>query len=444
VKLLVRRNTESVAKALDSFDAELCRLGRDKSRCIVRFHTDVDKSFLGKVKKMAVRKGWKQTDAGGYRSQANGIVERRIGVLKQSVRTVLLAATGAAHYYDQLWGHGLMYANYCNNRNDWSEALAPFTQLTGGAYVWDKDDHSFGELCIFHVPEKNRLGPYQQSGELGLWVRKEPASTNSAVIVPIRWCAKQQAWLLQKTITSTTFKVYGGLYPLRKVVPSGAKEAEFDKWLDAAFGPLLQEAAEDEVGEEELTGSDYEVKKVLNSRLIEGKRFYLVEWKGYGRKDATWEPDSALENCPQMKKQYEDSLRVAMAYPGLLHTLDTGPGRIEHDEDSDYEEEESQPALFASAVVSEFAAHAGSSRMEITADDIGEEEARRAVEELMRKQKVKGCANDWAPPYLKEYGAVKSLRLRQLGAEEARAVRSKVLVPRLRMILESKRDGRRK
>ena len=68
--------------------------------------------------------------------------------------------------------------------------------------------------------------------------------------------------------------------------------------------------------------------------------------------------------------------------------------------------------MFASAVVLEYAAHAGSSRMEITVDDIGEEGARRAVEELMRKQTVNGCADDWAPPYLKEYGTVKHLRLR--------------------------------
>jgi hypothetical protein len=135
VSLLVKRDTDSVAEALDAFDNELAQLGRDKSRTIVRFQTDVDKSFLGKVKKMACRKGWSQTDTGGYRSQANGIVERRIGMLKQGVRTVLLAATGATYYYDQLWGHGLMYVNYCTNRNDWSDTLAPFTQLTGKVYI---------------------------------------------------------------------------------------------------------------------------------------------------------------------------------------------------------------------------------------------------------------------------------------------------------------------
>ena len=75
VALLRNRTSKETAAALDDFDAELQRLGKDKNRAIVRFHTDVDKSFLGLVQKLAVRKGWRQTDTGGYKSAANGIVE---------------------------------------------------------------------------------------------------------------------------------------------------------------------------------------------------------------------------------------------------------------------------------------------------------------------------------------------------------------------------------
>ena len=53
VALLVARTAAAVAEALDDFDLQLQLLGKDKSRAIVRFHTDVDKSFLGKVKKLA-------------------------------------------------------------------------------------------------------------------------------------------------------------------------------------------------------------------------------------------------------------------------------------------------------------------------------------------------------------------------------------------------------
>ena len=78
VELMQQRTAEATAKALDVFDVELQRLSRHKDRKIVRLHTDVDRSFLGQVEKMAVRKGWRQTDTGGYKSQANSVLERRI------------------------------------------------------------------------------------------------------------------------------------------------------------------------------------------------------------------------------------------------------------------------------------------------------------------------------------------------------------------------------
>jgi hypothetical protein len=46
--------------------------------------------------------------------------------------------------------------------------------------------------------------------------------------------------------------------------------------------------------------------------------------------------------------------------------------------------------------------------------------------------------------YTDEFNSVSKLRLRELSPEEAARVRAEELVPRLRMILEAKRDGRKK
>ncbi len=59
VELLLKRTATTTAKALDGFDGEFKLLGSDKAHEIVRFHTDVDKSFLADVEQLAVRKGWK-------------------------------------------------------------------------------------------------------------------------------------------------------------------------------------------------------------------------------------------------------------------------------------------------------------------------------------------------------------------------------------------------
>ena len=40
----------------------------------------------------------------------------------------------------------------------------------------------------------------------------------------------------------------------------------------------------------------YKVKKILDSKVRKGKKFYLVHWKGYDASDSTWEPEENLEN----------------------------------------------------------------------------------------------------------------------------------------------------
>lgn len=43
---------------------------------------------------------------------------------------------------------------------------------------------------------------------------------------------------------------------------------------------------------------EFEVAKILASRIVRGKKQYLVQWKGYGTWDNTWEPVENLKNAP--------------------------------------------------------------------------------------------------------------------------------------------------
>lgn len=52
-------------------------------------------------------------------------------------------------------------------------------------------------------------------------------------------------------------------------------------------------------GEEE-----YEVEKILDSRVYRRQLQYLVQWKGYGPGDNSWQPAKNLEHTPRLIAKY--------------------------------------------------------------------------------------------------------------------------------------------
>ena len=40
---------------------------------------------------------------------------------------------------------------------------------------------------------------------------------------------------------------------------------------------------------------EYEVESILDTRMQQGKRVFLIKWKGYSETDATWEAQETLE-----------------------------------------------------------------------------------------------------------------------------------------------------
>ena len=463
VALLEKRDTKSVASALDEFDAELHRLGRDKSRAIVRFHTDVDKSFLGDVKKLAIRRGWRQTDTGGYKSPANGIVERRIGMLRQRLRTQLLAATGSTShvYYTKLWGHGMVSANDSVNRNDWKTRTSPHQQLTGSAYKYAVTDHVFGEYCTWGVPGASRESVNHPAAEQGIWIRKDPASVHCDVVVPISWDHKAGIWDLKPTVVVTRANVHSGVMPLRMKPANDSDGATFDKFIDAVFDPLLASLCEHE-GEQaaaaessnnannnnennDLEGAEppapstprinasdaseddadsderWEVERILNSRVSPtGQKLYLLKWKGFSRKYNSWEPEDAV-TCPKLVKQYQKQVRSTKRAVVRKHA-----------ELRDLRTAAMDAAIRMPELPAETAA--GDERY----NDL------MAVTELMAKQGLTGDPSEWLPGYRRELDSVKERRLATLTPEERAAAMRRNLVVKLRMILEGKRDGRKK
>ena len=70
------------------------RLAHNKNdKVTVRFHSDMDKSFMGDVMTYIQERSWLQTTAEGYDSNGNAIVERRTEKLEHGLRALLLEAT---------------------------------------------------------------------------------------------------------------------------------------------------------------------------------------------------------------------------------------------------------------------------------------------------------------------------------------------------------------
>jgi len=49
----------------------------------------------------------------------------------------------------------------------------------------------------------------------------------------------------------------------------------------------------------------FEVEKILNKRVVQGKEKFLVRWKGYMAKGNTWESRKNLENMKELVKEFE-------------------------------------------------------------------------------------------------------------------------------------------
>ena len=52
---------------------------------------------------------------------------------------------------------------------------------------------------------------------------------------------------------------------------------------------------------------EYEVEKIIDKRIINGKLEYKIKWVGYPMSECTWEPVRNLANVKPMIKEFENS-----------------------------------------------------------------------------------------------------------------------------------------
>ena len=75
---------------------------------------------------------------------------------------------------------------------------------------------------------------------------------------------------------------------------------------------------------------EYEVNEILDSRVTRGKVYYLVDWKGYGPEDRSWEPEENVEGNVQVQVFHQRYPRKPRPTPERRRTrvlaITEGPG----------------------------------------------------------------------------------------------------------------------
>jgi hypothetical protein len=98
------------------------------------------------------------------------------------------------------------------------------------------------------------------------------------------------------------------------------------------------------------SNEEYEVEQILEKRTMAGKVQYLIKWKGWSAKDATWEPTANLSNVNHLVEEYESSLKKKTKVVSEEKELKK---KSKKSPDSDEEEKQQKKPKKASKLISD-------------------------------------------------------------------------------------------
>jgi hypothetical protein len=88
--------------------------------------------------------------------------------------------------------------------------------------------------------------------------------------------------------------------------------------------------------ERQMEEGEYEVEDILEEKKEGGVTKYLVRWKGFTRKDDTWEPESNISSAQEILQRFKEGRRRR----GEVEEEDSEEEEEEEEEDTDLEEED--------------------------------------------------------------------------------------------------------
>lgn len=98
----------------------------------------------------------------------------------------------------------------------------------------------------------------------------------------------------------------------RKVVDETLSDDEGSDYKKSASKPKRGRSKKTEKSKLEKN-QEYEVLKIIDDKLENGKKLYRIRWKGWSSSDDTWEPKASL-SCPEIIKAYESNKKDDTEY----------------------------------------------------------------------------------------------------------------------------------
>jgi Chromo (CHRromatin Organisation MOdifier) domain len=77
--------------------------------------------------------------------------------------------------------------------------------------------------------------------------------------------------------------------------------------IHRVFHVSLLKPTENETTKEDVEATEFEVERIIDKRIKQGKEQFRIRWSGYEEKGDTWEPVKNL-NCPDKIQEFEESL----------------------------------------------------------------------------------------------------------------------------------------
>ena len=316
-------------------------------------------------------------------------------------------ATGGLPYYYSLWGPGISYAMQMNNINDDSTGRNYYKTLTGKQYNYNigKQDLAFGQQVYYHKDKAQMGDNWDTPGTEGIWVGRSSEVSGGHIIVPIEWDPNTNLYILDGTVHVNAVRYNKIVFPL-KMGPTDSNnneqidEVSMNEFIDDFFRPWYKSAEGDEC--EQIEGEDpiLEVEKIISHSGRGSKTRYLTKWIGSDVK--TYEPAANFKHGGKdILEQYRLSLKKGKHKANIAYCNISDKHVLKFDNDEDI------------------------------------------VRHLIDKQNKKGDVQDWIQPYQEEFNQVKNRRLEQItDIDKIQEIKNDALP--LRMILETKRDGRKK